>query len=349
MQLSEGTRAVKSIRCEQGSIQILALEPGRFRILLEPNDPALFTPTRSWDTSLPPDVIESLAQRLEFAWLCDHIARLEDPHYVAEILKRQLFAYFAPEEFAGKRLLDFGCGIGASSIILAECLPDTEIVGVELDESRVAIARRIAEHKGRKNLRFEVSPAPDSLPEIGKFDFVMLSAVYEHLLPRERTTLMPLLWSRLMDGGVIFINQTPFRWAPHEHHTTGLWFINYLPPFAAMKLARRFSKISPEKNRHLDWNGLLRHGIRGGTEREMLRDLCAAGDSTGEILQPARNGLRDRADYWLSSTGNGRLENLKKSISMLFRLSDRALNIIPSPNVDVVIRKKARHRAAHAA
>ncbi len=196
--------AIRSIRSEKGTVQIFPLEGNRFRIVLNPVNPDLYTLTRACDTSLPVDIIESLAEELEFAWLCDHIARLEDPAYVADILKRQLFAYFSPEQFAGKRLLDFGCGIGASSIIMAECLPDTEIIGVELDASRVAIARRLAKFKGLKNVTFRVSPTPDALPPgIGMFDFVMLSAVYEHLLPEERKTLMPLLWSRLVEDGVI--------------------------------------------------------------------------------------------------------------------------------------------------
>jgi SAM-dependent methyltransferase len=332
--------ALRSIRRETGTVQIFPLEPNRVRIVLEPANPDLYTLARTCDTSLPVEIIESLVEELEFAWLCDHIARLEDPTYVAEILKRQLFAYFGPEQYAGKRLLDFGCGIGASSLIMAECLPDTEIVGVELDANRVAIARRLARFKDLKNISFRVSPTPDALPPgIGTFDFVMLSAVYEHLLPEERRTLMPLLWAHIVREGVIFINQTPFRWSPHEHHSTGLWFINYLPAFAAMRLARRFSVVCRETNRNLDWNGLLRHGIRGGTERDMLRNLCYGSAAKGVILQPTRNGLRDRADYWLSGTNRHRRRLLKNSIAGLFRVFDRTLKIITTPNVDVVIRK----------
>jgi hypothetical protein len=70
----------------------------------------------------------------------------------------------------------------------------------------------------------------DQLPaQIGQFDFVMLSAVYEHLLPGERTVVMPLLWSVMKEGAAIFINQTPYRYFPFEHHSTGLWLINYVP------------------------------------------------------------------------------------------------------------------------
>ena len=304
------------------------------------DDPELFIPLRTWDTGLPLDILETLAARFELAWLCDHVARFESPDYVAGALRRQLFAYFDRAAFAGKRMLDFGCGLGASSILMAEWLPELQIIGAELDADRVTLARRIAEHKRLPNVQFYVSPTSDSLPdEVGQVDFVMLSAVYEHLLPTERKTLMPLIWSRLKPGGTIFINQTPFRWSPYEHHTTGLVGINYLPDWLACYGARNHSRIAKETNRACDWEGLLRHGVRGGTEREMLRNLQRGSEHRGTILQPTQNGLRDRAEYWLTSTSS-RYRGIKRLIARAFRVSDRLFGVVPATHVDVVIQKR---------
>jgi 2-polyprenyl-3-methyl-5-hydroxy-6-metoxy-1,4-benzoquinol methylase len=166
----------------------------------------------------------------------------------------------------------------------------------------------------------------------------MLSAVYEHLLPKERRALMPMLWSALKPGGTILINQTPCRWFPFEHHTTGLWGINYLPDFLACYVARHFSRESPETNRSLDWNGLLRHGVRGGTEREMLRNLCRGSDEKGMILQPTQGGFRDRAALWLSAASR-RHAGVKKLIAGVFRASDRLTGMVPASHVEVAIQK----------
>ena len=306
---------------------------------IKADDPNLFIPIRTWDSQLPLDILEALAARFEFAWLCDHVARLESPGYVAGALRRQLFSYFDQEAFAGKRMLDFGCGIGASSIIMAEWLPELQIVGAELDSDRVDLARRIAGHKRLSNVSFYVSSSPDSLPaEVGQVDFVMLSAVYEHLLPNERKSLMPLIWSQLKPGGTIFINQTPFRWSPYEHHTTGLLAINYLPDWLACYVARNYSKFAKESNRACDWQGLLRHGVRGGTEREMLRNLQRNSEHRGAILLPTQNGLRDRSDYWLSATSS-RHRGIKRLIAGAFRISDRLFGVVPAMVVDVAIQK----------
>jgi cyclopropane fatty-acyl-phospholipid synthase-like methyltransferase len=307
---------------------------------LQPDDPGLFISIRSWETSLPIDILEFLASNFEFAYLCDHVARLEDSDYVARALRRQLSAYFTPADLAGKRMLDFGCGIGASSIILAEWLPGLQIIGVELDPHRVELAQRIAKHRGLLNVSFQVSPTPDSLPrEVEQVDLILLSAVYEHLLPHERKTLMPLLWSHLKPGGVMLINQTPFRWHPHEHHTTGLWGINYVPDSLACYLARHHSKLAKETNRDLDWEGLLRHGIRGGTEREIVHNLQRGSKHSAAILQPTQSGARDRAEYWLSCTSL-RYRAVKRIIAKVLRVSDRLFGIIPVTHIDVAIQKQ---------
>jgi predicted O-methyltransferase YrrM len=319
----------------EGSVEVVPIFNGRFRVTLKPHDSNTFIPRRSCETSLPPAVISSFLDA-SFTRLCDSLARHDDPEYVIKVLGNQLFAYFDASEFRGKRLLDFGCGTGASTLYMGAMFPDTEVVGVELNPDKIELARRVLETRPLSNVRFLLSPDPNTLPSgVGLFDFVMLSAVYEHLLPAERNQVMPLIWSMVKPGGAVFINQTPYRYFPYEHHTTGLWFINYLPARLSMFLARHFSKMSPEENKSRDWNAHLRAGIRGGTEAEILGNLSrAAGRAT--VMQPKN---RDRAAYWLSGTNPQRHRWLKKLIAALFRLTDKLWGTVPSMNLDVAIRK----------
>jgi 2-polyprenyl-3-methyl-5-hydroxy-6-metoxy-1,4-benzoquinol methylase len=197
--------------------------------------------------------------------LCDSLARHDDPEYVCKVLRRQLLAYFDASVFGNKRILDFGCGSGASTFCMATMFPQTEVVGVELDDANVRLAEGILSVRRLPNVQFHLSTDANSLaPDLGSFDFVMLSAVYEHLLPGERRQIMPLLWSKLKDGGFLFVNGTPHRYFPYEHHSTGLWFVNYLPDRMTMVLARNFSKMHQQLNKSRDWKGHLRGGIRGG-------------------------------------------------------------------------------------
>jgi SAM-dependent methyltransferase len=265
------------------------------------------------------------------------LARHDDPEYVKKVLGKQLLAYFDPSDFRGKRLLDFGCGSGASTLCMAAMFPETEVVGVELNPGNVELARQVLATRHLSNVQFLISSDPNNLPPgIGSFDFVMLSAVYEHLLPDERRRVMPLIWSSMNYGGVLFVNQTPYRYFPYEHHSTGLWFTNYLPDRFALFLARSLSSINPEVNKSRDWTAHLRGGIRGGTEAEICCNLRSAGAGRPTVIQPRG---QDRAAYWLSCTNPERYRLLKKSIALLFRLTDKLWGTVPSMNLDVAIRK----------
>ncbi|MFN2502510.1 MAG: hypothetical protein ABR530_10930, partial [Pyrinomonadaceae bacterium] len=120
---------------------------------------------------------------------------------------------------------------------------------------------------GYSNIAFHVSPSGSELPAgIGEFDLVIFSAVYEHLLPVERQSVIPLVWKQIARNGYLFLNMTPHRFFPIEHHTTGLPVINYLPDPIAYWATRRFSKRTDPSE---DWETYLRRGIRGATENEI--------------------------------------------------------------------------------
>lgn len=320
----------------EGSVEVLLLPNGRFKVTLKPHDRDAFIPRASCETSLPLDVIAAFLNT-SFAWLCDSLARHEDPVYVKRVVEKQLLANVEASGFRGKRLLDFGCGSGASTLCIGAMLPDTEVVGVDLNAGSIEVARRVLAVQQLSNVQFLVSADPNSLPPgIGAFDFVMLSAVYEHLLPQERRHLMPLIWSCMKYGGVLFVNQTPYRYFPFEHHSTGLWFINYLPNRFSLFLARNLSKINPEVNKSPDWTVHLRGGIRGGTEAEILRNLRRSASGRPTIVQPKG---QDRAAYWLSCTNPQRHRLLKKSVAALFRLTDKLWGTVPSTHLEVLSAK----------
>jgi 2-polyprenyl-3-methyl-5-hydroxy-6-metoxy-1,4-benzoquinol methylase len=268
--------------------RVRVLDDGRHRIDIEA--PAGFAgASLAWTTRYPRELIHQI-HAVKGLYLCDEIMREEDPGYVERAIRHEVLGYVDAAEFAGKRVLDFGCGAGASTLVLGRLLPPCEIVGIELQERLLRLARLRAALLGRTCSRFLLSPSGTSLPDgIGAFDYIVLSAVFEHLLPGERSELLPGLWQRLNPGGVLFINQTPHRWAPVEMHTTGLPLINYLPD----RLALRAAQLSRRIKRGEDWASLLRAGIRGGTIGEILGLL----GGRAALLEPKRR-VGDRIDLW---------------------------------------------------
>ncbi len=242
------------------------------------------------------NVIEFLVEKIGCGGLAAFIKRHDDKG-VPEVLKVQLLNYFRPEDFKGKRLLDFGCGLGASTFGLTKLLPETDVVGIDLGCDRIEVAQTMAALKRIENVRLLCSPTGDRLPDgIGQFDFVMLSAVCEHLLPHERRTVLPLIGSVMKEGASIFINQTPYRYFQFEHHSSGLWFINYMPDRMAHFVARHFSRNDPSNynpaiQKSLDWETHLRGGLRGATEWEIIRNLTRGNKLEARIMQPRRSVL----------------------------------------------------------
>src|SRR5215831_4024956 len=266
-----------------GCVRVADLPNGKRGISVEPK-PGFFAPIRTWETSYPLALIQEI-HSTKGLYVCDEIMREEDPRYVEHLLRHEVLAYVDSAEFAGKRVLDFGCGSGASTIVLGRILPPCEIVGVELEGRLLRIAELRAQHLGAWRTRFIQSPSGDSVPEgLGLFDYVVFSAVFEHLLPRERTVVLPNIWSCLKPGGILFLNQTPYRYSPFEVHTTYLPMINYLPDGLALRVARRFSK---RVARDGDWETLLREGIRGGTIPEILEILSTRGSPA--LLEPRKS------------------------------------------------------------
>ena len=106
---------------------------------------------------------------------------------------------------------------------------------------------------------------------------------------------MPQLWSALKPGGILILDQTPYRWSPVEGHTTGLPLLNYLPDRLAHWYARRSRRARPSD----EWRDLLRKGIRGGSPPTILRELGSAGGAP-RLLAPQRYGSRVELWYEMS-------------------------------------------------
>lgn len=326
-----------SLKHPKGNVLITDLSDNKKQIRID-SSAGVFVPIKSCETNYPLSLIQLILEVKGADYLCDEICRDIDPHYVQADLEYDLTAYFSPGELNNIRILDFGCGSGASSMILSRMFPDSEIVGVELDENYLQIARKRLEHYGYSNVVFFSSPSGNELPpNVGEFDLVIMSAVYEHLLPNERKTVMPLVWSVIKPGGHLFLNMTPHRWFPIEHHTTGLPLLNYLPKSLALPFARAFSNRIDNTE---PWEMLLRRGIRGATEGEIL-NILETPEHQADLVEPNRDNIRDRIDLWFSQLNKERHSSLKGLLRGILKTIRDLTGVILVPNLSLVIRKSA--------
>jgi ubiquinone/menaquinone biosynthesis C-methylase UbiE len=73
--------------------------------------------------------------------------------------------------FEGRRILDIGCGAGATSFAFADALPQAEVTGLDLSDALVEAAR--ARIEGRTNVRFAQGDASSWTSDEGRFDLIV--------------------------------------------------------------------------------------------------------------------------------------------------------------------------------
>lgn len=325
------------IKHKDALIRVEPIGANKRKILVEPHDKRLFIAYKSCETSYDLPLIQEILSIKGPSYLCDEIMRDESPLYLQKSLHYSLLSYLPKSAFTNKKILDFGCGSGSSTMILKRMFADVSLVGVDLEERLLRLAKQRAAHYGFHDLTFLLSPDENSLPStIGMFDYILLSAVFEHLLPEERKTLLPKIWKLLKPGGVLFVNRTPYRFFPIEVHTTGgIPFINYLPDRATYWCARFFSR----RNLYRDtWQILLRKGIRGGSVKEILNILRKT-EQQPLLLKPAYLGVKDRVDLWLHETNTTKQPIVKKAIYLLAKSFKNITGLSMVPNLSLAIKK----------
>ncbi len=72
----------------------------------------------------------------------------------------------------GKVILDAGCGSGYTSLVLAEANPGAKIVGVDISEESIKLARQRLEYHGFDNAEFHVLGVEDLPQSNWKFDYI---------------------------------------------------------------------------------------------------------------------------------------------------------------------------------
>lgn len=325
------------------AVIVLELLPSGKRLVqvrMHNPDEHVWVPT--FETSLPRDLIERFLEVHGPAGLGHALTRIEEDGDLQRALRFSILPFVREWDFRGKRLLDFGCGSGTSTLHLARMFPHTEIVGLDLLPELLEPARRLMKHMGLGNVTFVQAKSGDALPDdLGSFDFVTLNAVYEHLLPDERTLLLPQLWASLRPNGVLFLNQTPYRWDVREHHTTALPFTNYMPDWLALRYARRFAGWKRHRvARDADWETLLRGGIRGVTEGQIVRQLAATGDGTPVPLRPRLQGYSDAIDLWYAQSMIRRPMRIKPLMRIAYKTIQRLTGSPFAPDVTMAVRKE---------
>jgi ubiquinone/menaquinone biosynthesis C-methylase UbiE len=102
-------------------------------------------------------------------------------------------------ETKGKVILDAGCGTGYKSLVLAEANPGAKIVGVDISENSVKLARQRLEYHGFDNAEFHVLSI-EELPKLDwQFDYINCDELL-YLFPEPAVALQAMKAVLKKDG-----------------------------------------------------------------------------------------------------------------------------------------------------
>lgn len=118
----------------------------------------------------------------------------EDKHFFIHGRLADLAASL-PRELRPRRILDFGCGIGDTSVLLARTFPDARVVGAETAEQALDHARR---HHASEAVSFV---AVDEIAGLEPFDLAYVNGVFHHIPPSQRPRAARLIFDALRPGG----------------------------------------------------------------------------------------------------------------------------------------------------
>lgn len=141
------------------------------------------------------------------------------------------------QPLAGARVLEIGCGTGASTLALAE--HGAELTAIDILASSIHVARDRCRAYGYRPRLLVANAAELKRRFPGRpFDVIVFYASLEHLTHEERRAAMRDSWDMLDPGSHWVVIETPNRLWHFDHHTALLPFFHWLPDRVAFEYAR---------------------------------------------------------------------------------------------------------------
>lgn len=137
----------------------------------------------------------------------------------------------------GARVLEIGCGSGASTVALAE--RGAVVTAIDVSPGALELAGlRLSAHGLRAELIECNAQHAAGRFDISRFDLVIFYATLEHMTHLERQVAMRDTWANLRPGAHWCVIDTPNRLWWFDSHTSTLPFFQWLPDDVALEYVK---------------------------------------------------------------------------------------------------------------
>jgi methyltransferase-like protein/SAM-dependent methyltransferase len=108
------------------------------------------------------------------------------------------------------RVLELGCGTGGNLVPMAEQLPDSQFLGIDISTGQIAQAQRWIGELGLPNVRVEVRDLRQIGRDYGQFDYIVAHGVYSWIPPEAQQKLLDICRDNLAPQGVAFVSYNTY-------------------------------------------------------------------------------------------------------------------------------------------
>jgi methyltransferase-like protein/ubiquinone/menaquinone biosynthesis C-methylase UbiE len=108
------------------------------------------------------------------------------------------------------RVLELGCAAGGNLIPMADYLPDSEFVGVDLSARQIADGKALVTDLGLKNIVLQHASILDIDAAYGQFDYVICHGVYSWVPNPVREKILDICAKLMTPNGVAYISYNTY-------------------------------------------------------------------------------------------------------------------------------------------
>jgi SAM-dependent methyltransferase len=104
------------------------------------------------------------------------------------------------------RVLELACAGGGNLMPMADYLPDSEFVGIDLSAKQIADGQAIAAQLGLKNLTLRQANILDVDASYGSFDYIIAHGVFSWVPGAVRQKILDICSQRLNPNGIAYVS-----------------------------------------------------------------------------------------------------------------------------------------------
>jgi SAM-dependent methyltransferase len=108
------------------------------------------------------------------------------------------------------RVLELGCASGGNLLPMAQTLPDSTFVGIDMSARQLADGQKILDELGLNNVALRHLSILDVRPELGRFDYIICHGVYSWVPANVQDKILEICAHNLAPNGVGYVSYNTY-------------------------------------------------------------------------------------------------------------------------------------------